>query len=52
MYNLSFYNNGVIGSMRVDMIIVVDITIGCVLWFVRHFIAIVLVFGVIAMDEM
>jgi len=36
----------------VDIIIIVDIIIGCVLWLIRHFIVIVLVFGVIAIDEM
>lgn len=52
LYNLSFYSVGVIGSVSVDMIIIVDMAIGCVFWFVRHFIVIVLVLGVIAIDEM
>lgn len=51
MYNLSFYSVGVIGSMMVDRIIIVDMASGCVLLFIRHFIVIVLVLGVMAIDE-
>lgn len=52
MYNLSFYSIGIIGNIRVDMVIIVDIIIGCDLWCIRHFMVIVLVFGVVAIDEM
>lgn len=51
MYNLSFYSVGVIGSIRVDVTASVDIGAGCVLWFVRHFVAIVMVLGDRVIDE-